>query len=298
MSRQKTEPLLGELQLIHTVKGLREWREQALFAGGKPGVKLGLVPTMGALHAGHMSLVEHARKECDKVIVSIFVNPLQFGPSEDFARYPRTLEKDVAMCKEADVDCVFNPSVEEFYGDSKEEQTMVIPPNALISRLCGKFRPGHFEGVATVVSKLFNSVQPHIAYFGEKDYQQMLVVKKMVADLNMPIVVQGVPIVREPDGLALSSRNVYLSAEERTKAPLIYKVMNEVKTAAQANPANLQSSLEKGVKELSQSGFIVQYLEACQANNLEHLEVGTTPMVILCAAKLGNVRLIDNLIVR
>lgn len=350
MSEPKTGSLLEGLELAQTLAELRQWRTglEALRTGVlskwrteresvhphlmRP--KIALVPTMGALHAGHMALIKLARQDADVVVVSIFVNPLQFGPNEDYSRYPRTLEQDMKLLNEASVDCLFNPSVEELYGPwrsqpgshnkeepsqpssgqekaqqgvdeanvttngAKSNQTMIVPPASLIDKLCGVFRPGHFEGVATVVTKLFNVVEPDYAYFGEKDYQQLLVVKRLVRDLNLKVEVRSVPIVRESDGLALSSRNVYLQEADRKTAPLIYRTLSEVKENIFSRNVSVAEALNRGEVNLSQSGFQVQYLKACHAETLEFVGKAITPMVILCGAKLGGVRLIDNLIVK
>ncbi len=301
MSHSCVESRSNVLEVLQSVEALRQWRERSLKsdsrADGKRRAQLGLVPTMGYLHAGHLSLVERAREECDFVAVSIFVNPLQFGPTEDFAKYPRDLERDLSLLREAGVDCVFSPSTEEVYGDLKRPGTQVVPPQWLIDKLCGTFRPGHFEGVATIVNKLFNYVQPDIAYFGEKDYQQLLVVRQMVKDLNMNLSIQGVPIVREADGLAMSSRNVYLSESGRKKAVTIHEVLNSVKAAIDEE-RSVADALQNGRQRLTSSGFEVQYLEACDIETLEPLTEPRKPVVLLCAAKLDNVRLIDNMIVQ
>lgn len=285
------------LELVQSIESLRQWKAKMLKSGDDSGrLRLGLVPTMGYLHEGHLSLVERARESCDLVVVSIFVNPLQFGPNEDFAQYPRDLERDLALLRDAKVDCVFNPTAEDVYGNSNRPGTHVVPPEWLIQRLCGEFRPGHFEGVATVVAKLFNIVQPDIAYFGEKDYQQLLVIKHMVKDLNMNLNIQGVPIVRESDGLAMSSRNVYLSENGRRTAPIIHEVLSDVKSAINRKQS-VQAALEAGTLKLTNNGFEVQYLEVCRADTLEPAQDGEKPVVILVAAKLDKVRLIDNMIV-
>lgn len=267
-------------------------------AGHKGGrAVLGLVPTMGYLHDGHLSLVEQARRECDLVAVSIFVNPLQFAPTEDFDKYPRNFDRDRSMLEGAQADCIFSPSAQEIYGDLNQSTTQVFPPKPLISHLCGEFRPGHFEGVATIVAKLFNIVQPDFAYFGEKDFQQLMVIKQMVSDLNFNLEIKGVPIVRERDGLAMSSRNVYLSPEGRQKAPLIHQVLKQVEETINSN-GSLSASLDEGKKRLGAAGFEVQYLEACRADNLNITGRIEKPMVVLCAAKLGGVRLIDNILIK
>lgn len=297
MSYTRMESRSNVLELVQSIEALRQWKAKMLKPGddsGRP--RLGLVPTMGYLHEGHLSLVERARESCDLVVVSIFVNPLQFGPNEDFERYPRDLERDLSLLRTAKVDCVFNPTAEEVYGNSQRSGTLVVPPKWLIERLCGAFRPGHFEGVATVVAKLFNIVQPDVAYFGEKDYQQLLVIKQMAKDLNMALNIQGVPIMREQDGLAMSSRNVYLSSEARQKAPLIYEVLNEIKSTINKRQS-VPDAISKGIEKLTDAGFEVQYLEACKTDTLEPADGAGKPVVILCAAKLDNVRLIDNMIV-
>lgn len=299
MSFTRVESRSNVLEVLQSVEALRQWREQTLGKGGdgKRRAQLGLVPTMGYLHAGHLSLVERAKEECDFVAVSIFVNPLQFGPNEDFAQYPRDFEGDLSLLRGAGVDCVFSPSTEEVYGDLSKPTTQVVPPRWLVDRLCGTFRPGHFEGVATIVNKLFNMVEPDIAYFGEKDYQQLLVVKQMVKDLNMNLNIQGVPIVRESDGLAMSSRNVYLSQNGRKKAVTISEVLSSVKTAIEEKRSVI-AAIEDGKERLKKTGFEVQYLEACDIETLTPVTEPVKPVVLLCAAKIDNVRLIDNMIVQ
>ncbi len=280
------------MQLVETVNDLKKWRH------AKSG-RVGFVPTMGALHEGHMSLVRRARQECDSVIVSIFVNPLQFGPLEDLNKYPRPLEKDLELCRSESVDLVFHPSVEEMYTPGGSETTKVVPPTALTSKLCGTFRPGHFTGVATVVLKLFNMVEPTVAYFGEKDYQQLMVIRKMVADLNIPVEIVGVPTSRDKNGLALSSRNVYLNDEQRLLAPELHSILSKVKDETLNKGVSLKYSLARHRELIRQlPGTELQYLEACDADTLAELEEARLPMVILVAAKLGEVRLIDNLVVR
>ncbi len=277
--------------LIENIKDLRYWQE-----GSQAGCKLALVPTMGALHQGHMRLINQAVKECDKVIVSIFVNPLQFGPNEDFERYPRTLDKDLELCSQAGVTAVFHPSLEEMYPGTTS--SMVVPPESLTDRLCGKFRPGHFSGVATVVLKLFNLVRPQKAYLGEKDFQQLTIIKKMVKDLNVPVEIVSVPIAREKDGLACSSRNAYLTFNQRQAAPALYKTLCRISLCLQQGHMSLAQALDSGGKELSvMPGLKLQYLEACNPTTLEPLMEAKYPLVLLVAAKLGEVRLIDNLIV-
>lgn len=278
------------MQVVETVIDLKVWRKA--HSG-----RVGFVPTMGALHEGHMSLVRRARQECDFVIVSIFVNPLQFGPHEDLNKYPRPLEKDLDLCRKDGVDLVFHPSVGEMYTGT--ETTKVVPPASITSTLCAPIRPGHFIGVATVVSKLFNMVEPTVAYFGEKDYQQLIVIRQMVADLNIPIEIVGVPTLRDKDGLALSSRNVYMNEDERQLAPKLHEVLCQVRDQSLKGDVSLKYALARGKEIIRQiPNAELQYLEACDADTLEALDEARLPMVILVAAKLGNVRLIDNIIVR
>src|SRR5215471_16855917 len=204
------------VRAVHTVREVREFLEDKK--------NVGLVPTMGALHAGHEKLIQTARPRCSVLVVSLFVNPLQFGPKEDYGRYPRSWEQDLEMCERNGVDVMFAPSVEEMY---PIPQLTSVDVARLTDRLCGEFRPGHFHGVATVVLKLLNIIQPKLAFFGEKDMQQLTVIRRMVADLNVPVTIIGVPTVREPDGLALSSRNKYLNSEERRAAPTLYRALRE-----------------------------------------------------------------------
>lgn len=290
------EATARKMAVVHTIKEYIEWVNE--ISDDNPDASIGLVPTMGALHAGHMALVDRARRECEIVVVTIFVNPLQFGPNEDYDKYPRAFENDLAMCREHDVDCVFNPTVGELYPGELGSLTTVEPPERLIDKLCGVFRPGHFRGVATIVMKLFNITLPDVAFFGEKDYQQLTVIRKMVEDLNHPVQVVGVPTVRESDGLAMSSRNAYLTSVERAKAPELNAVLREVNQMIVNEQSTVRESLDYGTKKLAELGFDVQYLEACSPVTLEKLESFTLPMVLLVAAKLGQVRLIDNLIVR
>ena len=255
---------------------------------------VGFVPTMGNLHQGHLSLVREARRLCDVVVVSIFVNPIQFGPNEDFDSYPRTLEQDSQLLAEAGCDVLFAPSVEQMYG--KQPRLTNIQVTGITQDLCGLQRPGHFDGVAVVVTKLFNMVQPNFAFFGQKDYQQLAVIKQMVQDLNMPIEIVGVPICRDTDGLALSSRNGYLSPEHRQIAPHIYK--NLQNAALQLSQGvELQEVLVSISQNLTQVGFEVDYVEA-RSVDLKPVESYQQDTVLFIAAKLGNTRLIDNLLIK
>lgn len=285
-----------ETSVIETIAEFRAWHAGLATSDAKP--KLGFVPTMGALHDGHMTLIRRAVRDCQNVAVSIFVNPLQFGPNEDFDRYPRTFEKDLAMCRDAGVTTVFHPSVDELYASGHSSSTKVVPPPELTDRLCGSIRPGHFVGVATVVQKLFAIVQPDQAYFGEKDYQQLTIIRRMVQDLNLPVSVVAVPTVRESDGLAMSSRNAYLSSDERKRAPELYRTLCVVREDSLSGRRPLQEALKFAREKLSKvPEFSLQYLEVCDPNTLEPLSTAKTPMVILVAAKLGSVRMIDNLLV-
>jgi pantoate--beta-alanine ligase len=269
---------------------LRAWR-----ATLAPGQKLGFVPTMGALHAGHISLMEQARMAADVVIASIFVNPLQFGPNEDLSRYPRPIEADVAKLEAAGVDALFLPSVEDMYPPGAStfvEESMVSLP------LCGAERPGHFRGVATVVLKLFNLVQPHLAVFGQKDAQQCAVIERMVRDLDVPVDIRRGAIVREADGLALSSRNVYLSPEDRAAAPLIYQSLRAVEAAYLGGEHDAGKLAALGLAVLARSERIVpQYWEVRDPESLGAIaKVGSRGALLAAAAHLGTTRLIDNLL--
>jgi pantoate--beta-alanine ligase len=287
------------LQVIRDRNTLVAWRE-ALENEAKTGrPPIGLVPTMGALHEGHMTLIRKARQENRNLVVSIFVNPLQFGPTEDFDKYPRTFERDRQMCEEAEVDVIFCPTVDVIYPGGQEATTKVIPPTVLEKSLYGQHRPAFFSGVATVVTTLFNLVQPTVAYFGEKDYQQLAVINKMVADLQMAVTVVGVETVREKDGLACSSRNALLTPEQRKQAPVLYQTLEGIRDASLENPNNLAQALTRGKEHLNCiAGVDLKYLVACDVDTLAELAVGRTPMVLLVAAKFKEVWLIDTLLVR
>ena len=255
---------------------------------------IGFVPTMGNLHEGHLNLVREARKLCDVVVVSIFVNPIQFGPNEDFENYPRTLEQDSRLLADVGCDIVFAPSVEQMYGNKPRFTNISV--SDITNDLCGLQRPGHFDGVAVVVTKLFNIVQPNFAFFGQKDYQQLAVIRQFVRDLNIPLEVIGVPITRAEDGLALSSRNGYLSEQHRQIAPTIYQ---SLKAAEQElhNGVSLVEVLENIKHTLTQAGFIVDYVEA-RTPELQKIEAFNQNVILFVAAKLGTTRLIDNLQVK
>lgn len=252
---------------------------------------IGFVPTMGNLHEGHLTLVRAAKKICDIVVVSIFVNPIQFGAGEDFDSYPRTLEQDSRLLADVGCDIIFAPSVEQMYGS--QPRLTNISVGQITDDLCGKSRPGHFDGVAVVVTKLFNIVQPDYAFFGQKDYQQLAVIRQFVQDLNIPLEVIGVPIIRAEDGLALSSRNGYLSAEQREIAPTIYRLLKQAEQSLQEGKA-LSEVLANISAQLTQAGFVVDYVEARQPN-LQPVEQFDRNLVLFVAAKLGSTRLIDNL---
>lgn len=259
------------------------------------GQRIALVPTMGNLHAGHLALVAEARQQADIVVSSLFVNPMQFGPGEDLDAYPRTFEADQTKLTEAGCHILFAPTVSALYPNGLAAQTRVHVPE-VGEGLCGGSRPGHFDGVSTVVSMLFNLVQPEVACFGEKDYQQLAVIRKLVTDLHMPIEIIGVPIVRADDGLALSSRNGYLNEQERATAPALYRTLCELRDAL-AQGESVEQVLQRGKIALYDAGFTPDYLELRDAN-LGPVTDATRHAVLLGAAKLGPARLIDNLSVQ
>ncbi|MEE7493829.1 pantoate--beta-alanine ligase [Methylobacterium oryzae] len=254
------------------------------------GERVVLIPTMGALHDGHLALVAEARRIGRRAVASIFVNPTQFGPSEDFSRYPRDLDSDLALLAQGGADAAWTPGVETMYPPGFATRIEVA---GLTDGLCGPFRPGHFAGVATVVTKLLNQVRPDVALFGEKDFQQLRVIQQAVADLDLPVEIRGVPTVREPDGLALSSRNRYLSAEERAVAPKLQAVLTEI-AAASRNGTPVAGRIAAGRAALEAAGFRVQYLAVCDARTLVPVERVDGPARVLVAAFLGRTRLIDN----
>ncbi|ADM99620.1 pantoate--beta-alanine ligase [Dickeya dadantii] len=264
---------------------LRRWRLE--------GKRIALVPTMGNLHDGHLTLVDEARARADIVIVSIFVNPLQFDRADDLARYPRTLQEDCEKLTRRGVDLVFAPAPDTLYPNGLQQQTFVEVPG-LSQMLEGASRPGHFRGVATVVSKLFNLVQPDVACFGEKDYQQLALIRQMVADMDYDISIVGVPIVRAKDGLALSSRNGYLTAEERQQAPQLRRIMNDVVEQLSNGDRQVDDMLAKASEALRDAGFTPDELFIRDAATLQPLTIDSTRAVVLMAAWLGKARLIDN----
>lgn len=273
----------------HTVAALRQrvrrWRDIQQ--------RVALVPTMGNLHAGHMALVKHAQKLAERVVVTIFVNPLQFGPKEDFGAYPRTPDADRLQLAAAGTDLLFTPEVEEMYPLGVEAVTRVEVPG-LSGILDGASRPGHFAGVATVVSKLFNMVQPDVAIFGEKDYQQLLVIRRMTADLCLPVEIVGHPTVRETDGLAMSSRNQYLTRSERAQAPLLQRVLRDTLQALKDGGRDLTALQAEALRRLTEGGFRPDYVEIRQADTLAPATGDDKRFVVLGAAWLGKARLIDN----
>lgn len=257
------------------------------------GERIVLVPTMGALHAGHLALLAEARRIGRRTVASIFVNPTQFGPNEDFSRYPRDLEADLALLGQADADAAWTPEVDIMYPPGFATRIEVA---GLSEGLCGPFRPGHFAGVATVVTKLLNQVRPDVALFGEKDFQQLRVIQQAVADLDLAVEIRGVPTLRETDGLAMSSRNRYLSHEERAIAPKLHAVLSEI-AAASRNGTPVAGRIAAGRAALEVAGFRVQYLAVCDARTLAPVERVDGPARVLAAAFLGRTRLIDNLAV-
>ncbi len=255
--------------------------------------RLGLVPTMGALHDGHLSMVRTARSRSDVIAVSIFVNPTQFGPTEDFAKYPRNLESDCALLEREGVELVFAPPVDEMYPHGAVTWVVV---EGMSDRLCGRSRPGHFRGVTTVVSKLFHIVEPDLAFFGQKDAAQVAIIKRMVRDLNLPVSIEVCPIVREPDGLALSSRNSYLTQDERKSALVLYRSLMRVQEEFAKGERDAAKLVESGKKELAQDPAVLQdYLEIVDPDSLEPEVTITKPVLVAVAAVLGKTRLIDNI---
>ncbi len=285
------------MRLFTTTAGLRCYLERY-----RDKADVALVPTMGALHAGHFSLIERARQENGLVIVSIFVNPLQFGPTEDLQRYPRQLEQDRQQCERLGVDAIFAPTVVEFYGnhlsssDMSTQVTQIVPPTAMTSVLCGRSRTGHFQGVATVVTKLLNLVQPERAYFGQKDAQQLAIIQRIVADLNMSVEIVACPIVRESSGLALSSRNQYLTPSQKAQAPILFQALQQAKKLFKAGDRDRVSLIEVVKSELAKASELqVEYIELVQPTTLKPLEQVDDCGLLAIAARFGTTRLIDNI---
>lgn len=276
--------ITGSVKEVRSV--VKEWRKQ--------GLSVGFVATMGYLHEGHKSLIERANKENDKVVVSIFVNPMQFGPAEDLESYPRDLERDSAVCEEAGANLIFHPEPSEMYA---EDFCTFVDMNGLTKGLCGKTRPIHFRGVCTVVNKLFNIVKPDRAYFGQKDAQQLAVIKRMVRDLNMDIEVVGCPIVREEDGLAKSSRNTYLSAEERKAATILNKSLTKGKELVLAGERNSDKVIN-AIKSVLDSEPLakIDYVEVVDSLSIEKVDKIEKSVLVAIAVYIGKTRLIDNFI--
>lgn len=256
---------------------------------------IGFVPTMGALHIGHESLMQAAAKQCDYVVVSIFVNPTQFEPGSDYQSYPRDLQTDAEICRKNKVDLIFAPTTEQMY---PQKQITWVSVEQLTETLCGQYRPGHFRGVCTVCTKLFNIIGPHKAFFGQKDAQQAIIIKKMVADLNMPLQIEICPTVRQPDGLAVSSRNKYLNADQRKQAPKIYEALSNCSTAVKRGLKEPEKLIQKMAHTLSTAPDIKpEYIEIVDTETLEPAEWIDKPVLVAIAAKLGPARLIDNIII-
>src|SRR5256714_918931 len=277
------------MDTVTTIAAVRErvrgWRRE--------GRRVAFVPTMGNVHPGHVSLIEAARRHGDRFVASIFVNPMQFGPNEDFAHYPRTPTQDEGMLAAAGCNLMFMPDVAEIYPNGAERATRIDVPG--LSRiLCGEFRPGHFEGVATIVAKLFHIVEPDVAVFGEKDFQQLTVIRRMVAELCMPVEILAATTVRDADGLAMSSRNQYLTAEERALAPQIYATLQAAASRVRSGDEDFASIERAGLQELESAGFRPDYFAVRQAADLGMPAPGTRELVVLTAARLGKARLIDN----
>lgn len=281
--------------LLHKIDEVRaqvkEWKKQ--------GLVVGLVPTMGALHNGHLSLIKKAVEKCDKVVVSVFVNPIQFCPGEDLDKYPRTLEADTKLCDDAGVSIVFAPSPNEMYGEGQMRTndflTYVIPPFFYVNKLCGKSRVGHFDGVCTVVNKLFNIVQPDYAFFGQKDAQQLIIIKKMVKDLNIPVEIVPCSIVREESGLALSSRNKYLSDEDKKEALVLSKILNNINSCYKKGVTDVEALKETAYGFLNEHHEL-EYLEFMNQEDLEEVSKADDNTRVFIACRVGGVRLIDNIL--
>lgn len=274
-------------QIIPLQEQLSQWRNS--------NQSIALVPTMGNLHAGHLSLVDKAIQYADRTVVSIFVNPTQFVQGEDYSAYPRTLEQDINKLTEMGIDLLFCPAVEKIYPDGLQKQTQVTVP-LLDSILCGKSRPGHFTGVATVVTKLFNIVKPDIAVFGEKDYQQLLVIRRLTRDLFLRTEIIGMPTVREADGLAMSSRNNYMDTKERKTAPLLYQALREIVDNIMAGDLDYKQLQKNARLKLNKAGFKTEYVCIRDAETLQKPSTGD--LVVLGAAQLGKARLIDNVLIK
>jgi len=279
------------MEIAKTIESVRN----LVKATRSQGKKIGLVPTMGALHIGHISLIEVAVRQCDFVIVSIFVNPTQFGPGEDFEKYSRPLDADLEICKKAGVDAVFAPAQEQMYG---EDNLTWVNVEKLTEQLCGQSRPVHFRGVTTVCAKLFNIVEPDIAFFGQKDGQQAIVIKRMVADLNMPLEIAICPTIREPDGLAVSSRNKYLTKQQKKDATYIYKSLQKCREMIDARVTDSETIIAEMRKILSQAPSIkIEYISIVDAETLQTTDLIARQVLAAVAVRIGSARLIDNILV-
>jgi len=278
------------MQVVETISALKA----QLKAWRRAGQTIALVPTMGNLHQGHLSLVAKAKEYADKVVVSIFVNPLQFDDKSDLSAYPRTMQQDIEQLTTIECDLVFTPTAEVMYPDGMAAHTVVSVPGS-DDKLCGKNREGHFDGVATVVTKLFNMIRADVAVFGEKDYQQLLVIKKLVQDLNIALDIVGAATYRESNGLAMSSRNQYLTAEQREQAAGLYQTLLVVEQKLKQAEMNIEQIQSFALNELSQLGFEPDYVDIRRADNLAQAEPGDKSLRILAAARLGKARLIDNI---
>lgn len=278
------------METCKTLSQLDQWRSQPNLHGKI----IGFIPTMGALHAGHIALINKAKEMCDKIVISIFVNPLQFAPSEDLETYPRNFEQDSKMLEEADVDCLFYPEVSELY---PPHYRTFVAVEEFSDLLCGISRPGHFRGVTTVVLKLFNLVRPIYAFFGEKDYQQLVIIKKMVTDLHIPVKIIPCPTIREADGIAMSSRNIYLNPQERISARLLYKTLKGTKKFILDGERRPKKIRQHMVNLLEQDSLItIDYISVCDPETLQELEEINDQVLLALACKIGKARLIDNML--
>jgi pantoate--beta-alanine ligase len=279
---------VSDVPVIVDLVAMGAWSE----AARAQGERIALVPTMGALHKGHLSLMAEARRRAQRVVLSIFVNPMQFGPQEDLAKYPRDLAGDLAKAASVGCDLAFVPQAASMYGPGFQT---AIDVREVSQGLCGARRPGHFVGVATVVCKLFNIVRPHVAFFGEKDFQQLAVIRRMATDLNLPVEIVGLPTIREPDGLALSSRNAYLSPADRQRATALYAGLSAAKALVEKGERRASVLIEAATTEIAGRVDRIDYLEIRAADDLKPLDTLDRPAVMLVAAFMGSTRLIDNL---
>jgi pantoate--beta-alanine ligase len=292
------------MKICHTIDEMRDARRARasrpqpnnLRRPANGGETFGLVPTMGALHEGHLSLVRAARKECDLVAASIFVNPIQFGSSEDLAKYPRNFDRDRSLLEQEDVDVLFAPRVEEMYPAGAVTYVTV---EGLSDKLCGRSRPGHFRGVTTVVAKLFNIVEPNLAFFGQKDAAQAAIIRRMVRDLNIPVQIVTCPIVREPDGLAMSSRNVYLDSAQRKSALALYRSLLRVREHFDQGKRKAIKLIETGLRAFAEEPSVrLDYLEIVDPDTLDRVDEVSQTVLVAVAAFVGNTRLIDNIVLK